>query len=204
MASRAGLLSRLLCLLLLYPQALLAVGTGTVSKFGEDWPHDCVQYCLGRWPNVYDNMGSALQCGKPFYNECYCATAAASASLATSFLASCASTSCAGGDVTLDLSAMQSIYASYCMENGFTQPGATAWYSPAAETGAPAPGNTGETDSAPLTTTRVSVVTQMTAPDSGGSSSTQSWGKCLLPLVAVVAAILLQVLYSPGCCSDPR
>ncbi|KAH6637123.1 hypothetical protein F5144DRAFT_207228 [Chaetomium tenue] len=173
MALKEGLLGRLLSLLLLYPQALLAVET--VSEFGADWPHSCVQYCLGRWPSLYDNIGGALQCGRPFYNECYCATAAASASRATSFLASCASTSCEGGDVTLDLSAMQSIYASYCMENGFTQPGATAWYKPAAETGAPAPGSTGETDSAPLTTTRVSVVTQTTASDSGADSSSQSW-----------------------------
>lgn len=195
MACKTGLLGRLLCLLLL-PQALLAVET--VSKFGEDWPHSCVQYCLGRWPSLYDNIGEALECGKPYYNNCYCATAAASASRATSFLASCASQSCAGGDLTVDLSAMQSNYASYCMENGFTQPGATAWYNPGAtETRDPAPGSTGKTDPGPAsTTTRVSVVTHTTTSDSesGGKPSSQPWGKCLLPLAVVVAALLLQVL----------
>jgi hypothetical protein len=194
MASKTRLLGRLLCLLLYSQTLVLAVET--VSQFGEKWSHPCVERCLGRWAALYDNIGSALQCASPFYNECYCATAAASASKATSYLASCASTSCKAGDITMDLSAMQSLYASYCMENGFTQPGATAWYNPSAtETGAPAPGST---------TTRLSVVTQTIASDSGGDSSTQPWGKCLLPLAVVVAALLLQVLYSPGCCFASR
>ncbi|KAK3293177.1 uncharacterized protein B0H64DRAFT_403675 [Chaetomium fimeti] len=168
MAFKSGLLGRLLCVLLLL-RPLLAVET--VSKFGEEWPHPCVRNCLGNVPD-YDNIGSALQCGTPFYNECYCATATASASKATSFLESCASAWCNGGDVTVDLRAMQSNYASYCMENGFTQPGATAWYNSATETGAPAPGSTGETDPA-STTTRVSMVTQTTPSDSSGDSSSQ-------------------------------
>ncbi|KAK4234364.1 hypothetical protein C8A03DRAFT_37863 [Achaetomium macrosporum] len=171
MGFNTGLLRRLLCLLLHF-QALLAVET--VSEFGEDWPHSCVPHCLGRWPVLYDNIGAALRCGDPFYNDCYCATAAASASRATSFLESCASASCNGGDLTVDLSAMQSKYASYCMVNGFTQPGATNWYNPAATTtrASPAPGSTGAAGPA-STTTQVTVVTQTTTPGSSGGSSSQ-------------------------------
>jgi hypothetical protein len=199
MAYKTGLLGPVVSLLLL-PQALLAVET--VSRFGEEWPHSCVPRCLGDNPSFYDNIGDALECGRPFYNNCYCATAAASASKATSFLASCASQSCSAGDLTVDLSAMESKYASYCMENGFTQPGATAWYNPdATETRDPVPGSTEAIDPGPAsTTTRVSVVTQTTTSDSdsGADSSSQPWGKCLLPLAVVVAALLLQVLCSPG------
>lgn len=189
---KTGLLSRLLCGLFLLSFQGPVFAVETVSDFGVDWPHSCVQYCLGRWPNLYDNIGGALQCGTPFYNECYCATAAASASKATSFLESCASASCNAGDLTVDLSAMESNYASYCMDNGFTQPGATNWYNPGAATRTPQPGST---DTGPAsTTTRFSVVTQTTTSDSesGADSSSQPWGKCLLPLTVVVAAILLQ------------
>ncbi|SPQ21541.1 8049aa51-6cc6-40de-a7a3-41659fb3d695 [Thermothielavioides terrestris] len=179
MGFKARLLFRLLCLLL-HVQALLALET--VSEFGEDWPHTCVQNCLGRWPIEYSNVGSELKCDEPFYNDCYCATAAASASKASSFLEACASTACRGGDFTLDLSAMESIYASYCMANGFTQPGATKWYNPATatqglgpdSTHGPAPGATQQTGPA-STTTRLSVVTQTTTSGSLADSSSQPW-----------------------------
>ncbi|AEO62962.1 uncharacterized protein THITE_2141166 [Thermothielavioides terrestris NRRL 8126] len=158
MGFKARLLFRLLCLLL-HVQALLALET--VSEFGEDWPHTCVQNCLGRWPMEYSNVGSELKCDEPFYNDCYCATAAASASKASSFLEACASTACRGGDFSLDLSAMESIYASYCMANGFTQPGATNWYNPATATQGLAQDTTH--------------VTQTTTSGSLADSSSQPW-----------------------------
>lgn len=197
MGYRNRLLCQLLCLMLSLHTPL---AIQTVSEFGQDWPHECVQICLGRYPLAYSNVGGALQCGTPFYNDCYCATAAASATKVTSVLAACASTSCGAGDLSDDLSAMQSKYASYCMANGFTQPGATNWYNPAATTAAapspsPAPGNTGAPGPAPSTTTQLSLVTHTAPAGSGapGSPSSQLQGKYLLLLV-VVAAILLQVL----------
>src|SRR5262245_3345390 len=84
--------------------------------------HRCVQYCL-YVPGVYDDMGSAMKCATPYANNCYCATAAAPASSASSWVTACASTSCAGGDFNNDLKIMESIYASYCMGAGYTQPG---------------------------------------------------------------------------------
>ena len=191
MGLRKELLWYLLCFLL-HLQTLL--GIETVSQFGVDWPHTCVQYCLGKWPSLGSNIGEALQCGTPFYNDCYCATATASATKATSFLEACASSSCAAGDLTLDLSAMQSKYASYCMQNGFTQPGATNWYNPATATRSPAPSNTpaaGPTSTA----TKLTVVTQTTSSGFNGGASAQPRGKCLLPLT-VMAIFLLQVLLS--------
>ena len=67
----------------------------------------------------------------PFANNCYCATAAASATKATSFIPSCASSLCAGGDVSDDMAAMKSIYASYC----------GCWFHPAGHDGLVYPGS---------------------------------------------------------------
>ncbi|KAK3896949.1 hypothetical protein C8A05DRAFT_20191, partial [Staphylotrichum tortipilum] len=76
----------------------------------------------------YTDVGRALLCGIPYANDCYRATNSLSASKAGSFQSKCRSSSCAAGELAEDMTAMQSLYASYCMNVGYTQPGATAWF----------------------------------------------------------------------------
>ena len=107
----------------------------------------------------------------------------------------CASESCAPGDIPQDITAMQSIYASYCMGAGFTQPGATAWFNPAIATASTTTGG-----SVPATTTVVDVVTFSPTRNSGsgsgvaaGTQSQQGKMWCLLRLGITAAVVLLQV-----------
>lgn len=178
-----------------------ALESASISANLKGVGHTCVSKCL--YYTVLSDMGKALGCDTPYDNNCYCATAAQSASAAGEHMERCASSMCGAGDLKLDLSTMQSIYGSYCMAAGYTQPGATRWYNPAEATQEPKseaaettasdkdakPSQTPKDDT-PMTTTQFNVVTQTT----DGNGATRPRGKFLLLLVTV-PLIFLQVLF---------
>ncbi|KAF5648130.1 uncharacterized protein FTJAE_1344 [Fusarium tjaetaba] len=195
-------MSRLLSVLLLsLPFALSAdFESVTISANLDNVGHTCISKCL--YYTVLSDMGRAMGCDDPYDNNCYCATAAASANKADGFMSKCATSLCSAGDRSRDLTSMQSYYASYCMGAGFTQPGATEWYNPAEATeeptNEPTAESSGGSDARPsrtansggdATSTHMTIVTQ-TAED--GASRTQ--GKFLL-LMVMVPLLLLQVLF---------
>lgn len=203
----AGALPFFYALLLLLPVHWAnAAATVTLSNEIDGSAHSCISKCLQY--GYLDDMGDALACGTPYENECYCATAEKSASAAGAWMIKCASSRCAAGDFTRDLSSMESYYGSYCMAAGFTQPGATDWYTPAEQTEAPEstsaeekttakpsqtadrdePKETADSDE-PDRTTRFTIVTQTTEPN----GATRSRSKFLL-LSVMVPLLLLQVL----------
>ena len=157
-------------------------------------------YCIGWCLLVTNQLLSAMGCASPYENYCYCATAPASFAKAKSFITACASTTCSAGDLSHDLTVMQSIYTSYCNAAGYTgltsttsaqpAPGSTPSSTTAAQ---PAPGS-----GSVATTTQVTFVTQT---PSTGSAATLSQGKCLLLWVAMLV-FLLQV--QPPVPSLPR
>lgn len=193
-------------LMLLFRAFVRAADTVTISEDLDAAGHSCISKCL--YYTFITDMGSAMGCGLPYDNNCYCATASASASVAGGFMSKCASSLCERGDYSLDLNSMQSFYGSYCMGAGFTQPGATEWYNPAEATSEsePASSSSGSSSSnddnsdaepsktldsgAAETTTQFTIVTQTTE---GGAGATKSRGKFLL-LMATVPLLLLQVL----------
>jgi hypothetical protein len=149
--------------------------------------HSCVGWCLV----VTNQLVAFMGCAAPFENYCYCATAAASASRATSFITSCASSACSSGDIDHDLSSMSSIYISYCRAAGYTALTVTTSAEPSETTSTVTttaqPGGT-DASQPPQTTTQVTVVTQ-TALNSG-TSEARSQGKYML-LLAMVPLVLL-------------
>ncbi|KAF5580814.1 hypothetical protein FPANT_9211 [Fusarium pseudoanthophilum] len=176
-------MSRLLSVLLLsLPFALSAeFESVTISANLDNVGHTCISKCL--YYTVLSDMGRAMGCDDPYDNNCYCATAAASANKADGFMSKCATSLCSAGDRSRDLTSMQSYYASYCMGAGFTQPGATEWYNPAEATeeptNEPTAESSGGSDARPsrtansggdATSTHMTIVTQ-TAED--GASRTQ-------------------------------
>lgn len=197
-------------LLTLVSYTLGAVEEVSISAPLDGVGHTCISKCL--YYTLISDMGSAMGCGTPYDNRCYCATEAKSASAADGWMSKCASSMCKPGDYSRDLSEMQSYYGSYCVNAGFTQPGLSNWYSPAEATDAKTtdddqqpsqtlteakatsddsqPSETAESD-APETTTQRSVVTQ-TADSDSGAQATRSRGELLL-LVAAVPLLLLQV-----------
>lgn len=192
---------RLLPIILLYLPYVLSADfeSVTISSYLDNVGHDCISECL--FYTVIPDMGRGMGCADPYENNCYCATAAASASKADNFMSKCATSRCSAGDRSRDLTSMQSYYASYCMGAGFTQPGATKWYNPAEATEEPtaeaSESDQGGSDARPsrtansgggATSTHMTIVTQ-TAED--GASRTQ--GKFLL-LMVMVPLVLLQVL----------
>ncbi|KAK7397517.1 hypothetical protein QQX98_013111 [Neonectria punicea] len=184
MARRLPLLSTLL---LLFRALVQAADTVTISEDLDRTGHTCISKCL--YYTYITDMGRAMGCGSPYNNDCYCATASASASVADGFMSKCASSLCERGDYTLDLSSIQSLYGSYCMGAGFTQPGATEWYNPAEATSEPDPTSSSSSNSdddnsdsdvepsktldsgAAETTTQMTIVTQTTE---GGAEATKS------------------------------
>jgi hypothetical protein len=180
----------------------------TTVSLAYSYPHDCVNKCLTTSAFVVPAiwMGEAQGCGLPMVNDCYCRTDSHAASVATSFVSDCVSQSCAAGDRSDDLSAMKSIYASYCMGAGFTQPGMTDWYNPATATtsqtssSSASPGsNAGNTVvGSTSTTTEVTLVTQTTTGQPSSNAGTTSPGVLLGKLYlllgpAFLAMGLLQV-----------
>jgi len=73
--------------------------------------HACVTRCV--YTNYYSEIGNALNCGSPYANDCYCNTALASASAASSWRDAYGSSVCSAGDLTDNLTSVFSIYASY-------------------------------------------------------------------------------------------
>ncbi|CVK90238.1 uncharacterized protein FPRN_07434 [Fusarium proliferatum] len=176
-------MSRLLSVLLLSLPLVLSADfeSVTISANLDNVGHTCISKCL--YYTVLSDMGRAMGCDDPYDNNCYCATAAASANKADGFMSKCATSLCSAGDRSRDLTSMQSYYASYCMGAGFTQPGATEWYNPAEATeeptNEPTAENSGDSDAKPsrtansggdATSTHMTIVTQ-TAED--GASRTQ-------------------------------
>src|SRR5205814_2264676 len=88
------------------------------------YPHSCVNSCL----IGYFGIGSGLHCASPLANNCYCPTAAAIMTSVQTLFPDCASSSCSKGDFTDDLSAMEGMYASYCLGAGYAQPLLSSWY----------------------------------------------------------------------------
>ncbi|RBR04039.1 hypothetical protein FVER53590_03056 [Fusarium verticillioides] len=176
-------MSRLLSVLLLsLPFALSAdFESVTISANLDNVGHTCISKCL--YYTVLSDMGRAMGCDDPYDNNCYCATAAASANKADGFMSKCATSLCSAGDRSRDLTSMQSYYASYCMGAGFTQPGATEWYNPAETTeeptNEPTAESSGDSNARPsrtansggdATSTHMTIVTQTAE---GGASRTQ-------------------------------
>ncbi|KAG5747051.1 hypothetical protein H9Q69_010813 [Fusarium xylarioides] len=176
-------MSRLLSVLLLSLPLVLSADfeSVTISANLDNVGHTCISKCL--YYTVLSDMGRAMGCDDPYDNNCYCATAAASANKADGFMSKCATSLCSAGDRSRDLTSMQSYYASYCMGAGFTQPGATEWYNPAEATeeptNEPTAESSGDSDARPsrtansggdATSTHMTIVTQ-TAED--GASRTQ-------------------------------
>jgi hypothetical protein len=145
--------------------------------------HFCIPFCLGAENMLLAFMG----CADPYENYCYCATAAASASRATSFITSCASSACSRGDIDHDLSFMSSIYISYCQAAGYTALAVTTSAEPSETTVTAQPGGT-DASQPPQTTTQVTVVTQTAS--SSGTSEARPQGKYML-LLAMVPLVLL-------------
>ncbi|CVK92362.1 uncharacterized protein FMAN_07258 [Fusarium mangiferae] len=176
-------MSRLLSVLLLSLPLVFSADfeSVTISANLDNVGHTCISKCL--YYTVLSDMGRAMGCDDPYDNNCYCATAAASANKADGFMSKCATSLCSAGDHSRDLTSMQSYYASYCMGAGFTQPGATEWYNPAEATeeptNEPTAESSGDSDAKPsrtansggdATSTHMTIVTQ-TAED--GASRTQ-------------------------------
>ncbi|EXK88994.1 hypothetical protein FOQG_08227 [Fusarium oxysporum f. sp. raphani 54005] len=176
-------MSRIFSVLLLFlPLALSAdFESVTISANLDNVGHACISKCL--YYTLLSDMGRAMGCDDPYDNNCYCATAAASANKADGFMSKCATSLCSAGDRSRDLTSMQSYYASYCMGAGFTQPGATEWYNPAEATeeptNEPTAESSGGSDARPSrtansggdgTSTHMTIVTQ-TAED--GAARTQ-------------------------------
>ncbi|KAH8586502.1 hypothetical protein B0O99DRAFT_644374 [Bisporella sp. PMI_857] len=131
-------------------------------SIGRTYPHTCVNDCVyePNWGFV-GAIEDALGCAKPVANNCYCATASASVSAVDSWLSSCATASCGKGDVSDDVIAMKSVYASYCLQAGFTAPVISTWYTPATTTAS----------SYTPTTTQLTIVTQTAPPSNSGSGT---------------------------------
>lgn len=155
--------------------------------------HPCVRNCLFA-PEIYTDAGSALACAYPYDNHCYCATAVPSVSKLASFITACASTSCDAGDLTNDITNIETIYASYCASAGFVQPIVTGWIggnnndnTPSTTT--PSPGQSPDATS-PSTSTDLTLVTQTSTTNSAGDLTTGNPSSpCkLIMLVAGVAS----------------
>ncbi len=140
-----------------------------------DNAHDCVGGCLVQ---SYYNLGKAMACGSPLDNDCYCATASASVSVASAFIDKCVSTACAGGDASKDRSIMRSIYGAYCLGAGYTQPGISSWVPAVATTDSPS--STRAEASRPSETGGPNSVPTQTEETSGGGVATKSQRKSIL------------------------
>lgn len=89
---------------------------------------------------------------------------------------------------------MRSFYASYCMDNGFTQAGATAWVPAAATSSVKSSDTSGDKaeptatgdSGAPQTTTQLTIVTATT----GASGASKSRGELFLLGVVLVGQLL--------------
>ncbi|KAL6401332.1 hypothetical protein AUP68_15200 [Ilyonectria robusta] len=109
--------------------SVTAAKTVTISDILNTSSHKYISKYL--YYTILTDIGLTIGCNNPYENNYYYATAAASASIADNWISKCTSSIYSRGDLTLNLSSIQSIYRSYCIGAGFTQPGATDWYNPA-------------------------------------------------------------------------
>jgi hypothetical protein len=117
---------RLTTLLVLATQSL----SQTVNIFHEipSDVHQCIRPCLFRPNNANADLGSALNCGAPYQEKCYCVTDNDKAKAVSKHLDSCAQASCSNGLESQDAETMRHYYASYCMENGYSADAMEEWY----------------------------------------------------------------------------
>ncbi|KAF5606230.1 uncharacterized protein FSUBG_6247 [Fusarium subglutinans] len=122
---------RSVALLLLATQSLSqTVNHQTVNIFRKI-PSDvdqCIRPCLFRPNNANADVGSALNCGAPYQEKCYCATDSDNAKAVSKHIDSCAQASCSNGQESQDAETMRHYYASYCMENGYSAEAMGEWY----------------------------------------------------------------------------
>ncbi|RGP79422.1 hypothetical protein FLONG3_2477 [Fusarium longipes] len=118
--------SRFLLFLILATQTL-SQGVRIFREIPGD-VNQCIRPCLFRPNNANTDVGSALDCGTPYEESCYCATNSDKAKIVSEHIDNCAQASCSAGAESQDASSMRSYYASYCMENGFTADAMTEWY----------------------------------------------------------------------------
>ncbi|KAJ6438219.1 sugar transporter [Purpureocillium lavendulum] len=189
------LLDAVPALLLFLLASLPGLATGDAVTIERNIPgnaHECVDGCL---ITGYYNLALGLACGRPFDNDCYCATASASVSVASAFLEKCVSTSCAAGDASKDRSIVRSLYGAYCLGAGYTQPGISSWVPAAATTDLPAstasetsePSPTGNSESLPTQTQATSdggVPTQTRATTQGNVPTRSSAGPATVTVIA--------------------
>ncbi|KAN0083894.1 hypothetical protein V8E54_002982 [Elaphomyces granulatus] len=196
-----SLLRRLLLSLVIHlslPPACLANSAPDTVSITFTWIHTCAGYCLDGQGYDDGDLVHVVSCDSPVYNYCFCPTDTKSIDSIRSWLSQCVSAGCHAPDFTTDVSAVESGYASYCIEAGYSQSGATTWFEPTptpAPTQAPVPTST--EGASPGTMTLVTVVTSTTEP-------TVSFGKSgwvdytLLRLVPTIFAwavpLLMQVL----------
>jgi hypothetical protein len=117
---------RVTTLLILATQSL----SQTVNIFREI-PSDidqCIRPCLFRPNNANADLGSALNCGAPYQEKCYCATDSGKAKAVSKHIDSCAQASCSNGQESQDAETMRHYYASYCMGNGYSAEAMEEWY----------------------------------------------------------------------------
>jgi cobalamin biosynthesis Mg chelatase CobN len=211
MSSRA-----VMFLLLALIGELCIAQTVTIKKDIPSDAHKCVTFCL-TYPGFQDDLGSALACGAPYKNDCYCATEVGSASKASSWIERCAKEQCLAGDLNKDRTSIQNIYSGYCKGAGLPQPTpqsvsatATLTVSPSSKTEVSSwPSSTSlnssdggtqpsETDNAGPTlgaTTQTTVVeTTVVMQTKGGSASVGSPQAMLFLLGVVVSLLLVQVI----------
>ncbi|VTT72394.1 unnamed protein product [Fusarium fujikuroi] len=114
--------------------ALLVLATRSLSQTVDIFrkvPSDveqCIRPCLFRPNNPNVDVGSALNCGAPYQEKCYCATDGDNAKAVSKHIDSCAQASCSSGQESQDAETMRHYYASYCMENGYSAEALEEWY----------------------------------------------------------------------------
>ncbi|QGI59727.1 hypothetical protein CEK26_001857 [Fusarium fujikuroi] len=134
--------------------ALLVLATRSLSQTVDIFrkvPSDveqCIRPCLFRPNNPNVDVGSALNCGAPYQEKCYCATDGDNAKAVSKHIDSCAQASCSSGQESQDAETMRHYYASYCMENGYSAEALEEWYTgtEAHVTGTDATGRNGDND----------------------------------------------------------
>ncbi|KAF5639670.1 hypothetical protein F52700_4052 [Fusarium sp. NRRL 52700] len=122
---------RSIALLFLATQSLSHTVNYTTVDIFRKIPSDvdeCIRPCLFRPNNANADVGSALSCGAPYQEECYCATDSDKAKAVSKHIDSCAQASCSNGQQSQDAEAMRHYYASYCMGNGYSAEAMEEWY----------------------------------------------------------------------------
>ncbi|KAF5546133.1 transmembrane SKG6 [Fusarium phyllophilum] len=88
----------------------------------------CIRPCLFRPNNPNADVGSALNCGAPYQEKCYCVTDSDEVKAVSRHIDSCAQASCSDGQESQDAETMRHYYASYCMGNGYSAEAMEEWY----------------------------------------------------------------------------